>query len=146
MSAKLSLLTSPLLFVSDLVLLLLLKYSEKFTYSESIVLEKDTTIHILMTYLLPMGAITMISNFLYAMSTTMKKMPAVNYFSYDYMYIHFSGALVNKFKSCLQYLGFLLVLIGVLVASGLAIASIYDGNRTFHMSEVSSNLDGKQIV
>jgi hypothetical protein len=139
LSASLSMLTSPLFFVSDLVLLLLLKYNKEFTYSKSIVLEKETTIYVLMTFILPMGAVTMISNFLYGMSTARKPISVSNYYAYGHVYRYFSGALASKFKFCLQHVGFLFVLIVVFVASGSAISTI-------GMSEVSSNLGGKCIV
>ena len=63
LSAKLGLVTLPLILLSDLVLLLLLLYVKDFKYSKDVMVCKPAAIHVLMLVVLPAGVAAIITCF-----------------------------------------------------------------------------------
>ena len=65
LAAKLSMVMSSMLLMSNLCLLLLLKHNPSFTYHADIILKKYTTETILSIFLLPAWGLAMLSSYLY---------------------------------------------------------------------------------
>jgi hypothetical protein len=109
LSAKTSLLISPLVIVCDVVLLVMLKYYSDFKFNQDIILEKQLTIKLLEMVLLPLGILVMLTNFMYYLVITPKKKGRGKY--------HFK-------MFCQQFILFW-ILVGILASIVMSTISIY---------------------
>ena len=107
LSAKLSTITTLLLSLIDLILYLLLKFDKSFKYNEDIILEKDTTEKLLLTFLLPMAGLAILSSCLYGLKVSEKK---------------------QKLISGFQLFGLVCLLIGAFTSAGFGILTTYRNN------------------
>ena len=124
LSAKTSFVVTPLLFLSNLVLLLLLKYDTGFKHNKDIIMEKETTETFLLIFLLPLGGVLLISNYLYRLVILRKKNPYSHYYSFDYIYAYIVEELLVRIKNWCQCLGLLTVFACVLMLFGHTIQRI----------------------
>ena len=104
LSAKLSMMTTPLLLLIDIALYILLKSDKSFKYNENIILERATSEMLLLTFMFPMAGLALVSNYLYGLKISEKR---------------------KKIKFCLHLSGLLMVLIGVVAISGFGSLTIY---------------------
>ena len=118
LSALVSMVTTPLLLMSNIALLLLLEFNNDFKFSDDINIEKTTVTNLLVKFFLPMGVITMFVNYLYGMH-------------------------VSKDNKCVKYFFrcslLILLFFGALASSGVAIAELFgrqhfQPNMTTHSS------------
>ena len=96
LSAKVAMVTSPLLLISDITLLLLLNSESNFKYSEEIKMEKDFAVQLLMKFLVPMGLLTMVVNYLYGKHFSKDKDAMKYIFRFSVLIFLFIGALTTS--------------------------------------------------
>ena len=130
LSAKITMITLPIVFLSDLMLLLFLKYNPKFVYSNNIVLDKEVTETMLQMYLLPIGGITMMSTLMYRRSELKMSPVPTNYFGIDYIMNYIKIKIGAVFRCAML----LLALCGVCILAGITVSTmnihILDRTRT----------------
>ena len=124
LSANTSMVVSGLLFLSNVTLLCQLKFNEGFKYSESIVMDKEGTEHFLGMFLLPLGGLLAVSNYLYRVVLGQRENPYHHYFGLDYIYFLVAESILTKIKSWFQHLGHILILCCVLTVGITSIAKI----------------------
>ena len=103
---------SSMLFASNLILLVLLKYDNEFTYNNDIILEKHTTENILSIFLLPLWAFVMLCCFFYGRKSHSKNTTQEN------------GSLKKKLRFYLPIAGAVAILFAVTVLFGVLITHI----------------------
>ena len=119
LSAKVAMVTSPLILISDITLLLLLNCDSDFKYSEEIKMEKGFAVKLLMKFLVPMGLLTMVVNYLYG-----------KHFSKD----------KDSMKYFFRFSVLIFLFIGALTASGLAISDYFHGKSAMVTGNIINNL------
>ena len=112
LAAKLSMVISSMLFASNLILLVLLKYDNEFTYNKDIILEKHTAENILSIFLLPLWAFVMLCCFFYGRKSHSKNTTQEN------------GSLKKKLRFYLPIAGAVAILFAVTVLFGVLITHI----------------------
>ena len=117
LSAKLSMMTTPLLLLIDITLYLLLKFDKSFKYNENIILERATSEKLLSTFMFPMAGLSLVSNYLYGLKISEKR---------------------KKIKFALHFSGLIILLIGGVVISGFGTLTIYRNNASSINSTKSS--------
>ena len=110
LSAKLSMITTPMLVLIYSILYLLLKFDKSFKYNEDIILKKDTTEKLLLTFLLPMAGLAMLSNSVYGLTVSEKR---------------------KKWKSGSQMMGLVCILTGAFTVSCFGILALYSTPSVF---------------
>ena len=122
LAANLSMVISPVLFAGDLILFLLLRYHKDFNYNGKIIMETYVTEKILSIFLLPLGGMVMIANFMYR-----QPIPQMNEPNPE-KWVHHKNRDTRQVKPILstsfQVFGFMLLFLGVFVSSGITIHSI----------------------
>ena len=124
LSANTSMVVSGLLFLSNVTLLCQLKFNEGFKYSESIVMDTEETEQFLGMFLLPLGGLLAVSNYLYRVVLGQRENPYHHYFGLDYIYFLVAESILTKIKSWFQHLGHILILCCVLTVGITSIAKI----------------------
>ena len=119
LSAKVAMVTSPLILISDITLLLLLNSDSNFKYSEDIKMEKDLAVKLLMKFLVPMGLLTMVVNYLYGKHYSKDKHAMKYFFRFSVLIFLFIGALT---------------------ASGFAVSDYFHGKNTTVAGNIIINL------
>jgi hypothetical protein len=88
LSANISMITSFMVFISNLILLLTLKLDSEFVArgnGGNIILERNTTENILQIFLLPMGGVALLSSVMYRIDDLKTQGPSYNYFGVDFI-------------------------------------------------------------
>ena len=116
LSARLSKMISPMLFISNIVLFVLLKYDPCFEYNSDIIMGRKTTMMIISIFLLPLGSLVMIANFMYSQTFTAGKIVDKNYYDVDYQ---LNLVKLQLKESCIEIKTRLQVTLSILLFLGL---------------------------
>lgn len=103
LSAKISMASLFILFLSNLALYLLLEFDDDFItpiLKQDLILEKNSTKTILLAFLFPLGCCLMVSNILYHKVVTTKTNSSKNYYSSSYIYTEVSEEAKQYVKYC----------------------------------------------
>ena len=88
LSANISMITSVMVFVSNLIILLTLKLDSQFVArgnGGNIILERNTTENMLQMFLLPMGGVAILSSVMYRIDDLKTQGSSYNYFGVDFI-------------------------------------------------------------
>ena len=96
LSALVSMVTTPLLLMSNITLLLLLEFKNDFKFSGDIKIEKVTVANLLIKFFIPMGLITMLVNYLYGMHVSRDSNVVKYFFRCSVLVVLFFGALATS--------------------------------------------------
>ena len=124
LSTNTTMVVSGLLFLSNVTLLCQLKFNREFKYSDDIVMEKEETEKFLGLFLLPLGALLAVSNYLYRVVMIQKENPYHNHFGLDSIYFLIVEPISIKIKSWFQHIGHILILCCVLAVGITSITKI----------------------
>ena len=121
LSAKVSFVTTLLIFLSNLTLFLLLVYDHSFKYSSEIILSNKNAKTLLSVLLLPGCGITLFVNYIYGQKNVKKQSPHSNYWGLDNIYVYIREECGVNIKSCCQLVGLILAFLGILLVPTISI-------------------------
>ena len=119
---------SPMLFIGDLVLFLLLRFYKNFDYNHEIILEENVTEKILSMFLLPVGGLVMVANLLYRQRLTPWEFPNDSAYGDDE---RDTTRLKRNLKRLIQPACFIALFLGTLVLSGIMMNSVLNEKGIF---------------
>ena len=105
LSAMVSMVTTPLILMSNITLLLLLNFENDFKFSDAIKVEKESVAKILMNFFLPMGLLTMAVNYLYGMHVSKDSNMMKYFFRCTVLIFLFFGALATSGAALSEFYG-----------------------------------------
>ena len=127
LSSKMALWTTPVIFLSDVVLLCLLKYYPSFKYSEDIILQEETTIRLLTVLIFPVSICAIIAAISFRKDDYSKDIQNVDpkdYFNVNQVMDMFSKRIFKTFHSSFHYFGIALSVFLLLITFPLGIKYI----------------------
>ena len=135
LSAKMSMASFPLLLISDMVLFVMLKYRENFTYNEDIVMDKTLTEDFILLFLIPLGGFLFASNVAYLVVITPQYTKSNYYYGAEYITSILKTTFKIKMKRCIHLVMVLLILSGVvtLIGSSSFILGPSKGKRAYQV-------------
>ena len=132
LSAKMSMASFPILLISDVILLMMLRYRESFTYNENIIMDKTLTEDFILLFLLPLGGFLLASNIAYLVVIIPKYAESNYYYGTEYITSILTAKVKIKVQKCIHLMVVLLILFGVmtLIGSSSFILSLSQGKKS----------------
>ena len=124
LAARLSMVISPMLFISNLVLFILLKYDPCFKYNPHIIMGKSTTMMIISIFLLPLGGFVIMANLLYSQTFAAKQVSKEVCNGFDYQVSLVKEQVKVELKTCRQVVFSILLLLGLISLFGVLIHTL----------------------
>ena len=138
LSSKIATASTVALFLSNLSLFLVLRFHASFKYDKNIILEKDATIQLLQTFLLPMAGITMLANVFYRKSRSKyKHYNEESVFDFHHVYAMVYGSISNSMQSLRRLLSMVVMLVSCLILSIHAIVAIAGNDNTIVLGTIT---------
>ena len=129
LSSRLTLVTTIILVVCDMVLLFVLMFYESFIFRDDVIaIDKKSAINLIMTFLLPMGAINLIVTYFYGTSISRSENQYGYYYGYNYLYDDISSKLHAMMKNISLIFALCSAMLVILTLSCLTVSSIYYDN------------------